>query len=209
MKDKNMDPNKAKRISRKERIIDLNMWRNIFCQTIYQILVMVILIYFGGLMFCDKPYNLVTTELRHNKTKLPTEKLRINTLCFNTFMLMNLFNMINCRIIGENDFNIFKNSRHHMGFWAVFLAEMALQFIMVIGGEFDLGSSLFGTAPMSRAMWITSWCLGFSTLFVAAAVKKIPILWFSFINIDLETVNDDSNFVTRMNKRTLDGFGKV
>ena len=45
------DPNTSKRISRKDPIIDHVMWRNIFCQSVYQIIVMMVLIFAGPFMF--------------------------------------------------------------------------------------------------------------------------------------------------------------
>lgn len=50
----------------------------------------------------------------------PTNRMKNNTLVFNTFMLMNYFNMINSRVIGEKELNICKNSLKHLLFWAVF-----------------------------------------------------------------------------------------
>lgn len=51
------------RISRKENMLNSVMWRNIICQSLYQIFVMVFLMYFGGQIFFDG-FNLVSTPLR-------------------------------------------------------------------------------------------------------------------------------------------------
>ena len=87
--------NKSNRISRKDKIMLPHMWRQIFVQSAYQVLVMCILMYLGGYMFFDKPYNLITTPLRYesgaNKGQA-TERLVMNTIMFHTYVLMTMFN---------------------------------------------------------------------------------------------------------------------
>lgn len=48
----------------------------------------------------------------------------MDTFIFHVFMLMNLFNSINCRVIVLNKINVF-SSLHHNGI-----------FLIVLGGEF-------------------------------------------------------------------------
>lgn len=79
------------RISRKEKLLNQLMWRNILCISLYQILVMFILMYFGGLMFFDG-FNLITTPLRNIATNEPTNRMALDTIIFNTFILMTLCN---------------------------------------------------------------------------------------------------------------------
>jgi len=45
---------------------------------------------------------------------------------FHTFVLMNLVNQINCRIIAQNEINIFKTLFNNYIFLIVFFLEMAL-----------------------------------------------------------------------------------
>ena len=53
-----------KRISRKNRIIEDHIWRTILGQVVYQFLVMIVLMYFGGLIFFEKPFHLIYTPIR-------------------------------------------------------------------------------------------------------------------------------------------------
>jgi magnesium-transporting ATPase (P-type) len=48
------------RESRKARIIRPAMWRNILPQAMYQIVVMIVLIFAGQAMFFDKSFNIIT-----------------------------------------------------------------------------------------------------------------------------------------------------
>jgi hypothetical protein len=73
------------------------MWRNILPQVLYQVLVMMLLMFVGQVMYFDESFNIVTSKLRINED--PTDRLRKDTLCFHTFMLMNIINLINCTVV--------------------------------------------------------------------------------------------------------------
>jgi len=90
----------SNRISRKDKILTLVMWRNIFGQVVYQTIAMLALMYFGQMMFFEESFNLVTEKLRYAEANEelgisendPTNKMRHHTMIFHTFVLMNLFN---------------------------------------------------------------------------------------------------------------------
>jgi hypothetical protein len=69
----------------------VEMWRNIIGQVAYQMLVMVVLSYFGGYIFFDEPFNLIFTDMRDQDGN-PTSRMVLDTIMFHTFILMNLFN---------------------------------------------------------------------------------------------------------------------
>lgn len=73
------------RVSRKFKVFEANMWRQILIQGNFQVFINLILIFFGGLMF-DKTYNLVTTDPRNDG------KLLIDTFIFHTFFMLTMFN---------------------------------------------------------------------------------------------------------------------
>lgn len=81
------------RISRSGPVMVPELWRSIILHAAYQVLVMMILMYAGPAMFCDEPYNLVLEDARSQKRKT------VDTICFHTFILMTLFNQINCRVV--------------------------------------------------------------------------------------------------------------
>lgn len=53
---------KETRISRQSKIFEKQMWRNIVIQTVYQVTVILCLMYFGIFIFVDS-YNLVMAEV--------------------------------------------------------------------------------------------------------------------------------------------------
>lgn len=69
------DETKSARISRRDKIMLPEMWRQITVQAAYQILVMVILMYFGGLMFFDESFNLISAPIRDKDTKKGAPRL--------------------------------------------------------------------------------------------------------------------------------------
>ena len=169
---------KKERLKKSDKVLTPLMWRAVASQTLYQALVMLILLFLGPLMF-GISYNLITTPLRNDEADggAPTYKLQHNTLMFQTFMMMNLFNMFNCRKLGsEQDpmFNVFEGIHRNWWFLIVFLAEINLQFLMV---GYSGSGKLFMTTPITLGMHLTAFFLGLGSLAVAAIVKKTPNKW--------------------------------
>jgi len=64
--------------------------------------VIMVQMYAGPFLFFEKTFNPINAELRYSDGPLkgePTDKMRLNTMVFHTFVLMTLFNMINSRVI--------------------------------------------------------------------------------------------------------------
>jgi len=94
----------AIRVSRnkeKNPLMQTGMWRQIIFMALYEVIVMLVLMYFGGMIFWDDGVNLITSELR-DKELNPKPRLELDTLIFHTYILMNLFNAINCRVINPD-----------------------------------------------------------------------------------------------------------
>jgi len=165
---------KATRISRRDEIILPEIWRNIFGAVVYQLLVLLVLVYFGEFIFFPKPFNIIYEELRDENGK-PTDRLVMDTIIFHTFILMNLFNQINCRVVEADEFNVFKTLFNNPTFWAVMIFELAVQNWMLWLAESELGSVLVGTAPLSANQTIACWCLGAGSLIIYPLAKLIPL----------------------------------
>jgi len=113
----------SNRISRKDQIIKPEMMRHIICHSSYQIFVLTILMFFGGMIFFTDSFNLVSTPMRGDDGE-PTNRLILNTICFHTFILMNLFNAINSRVIAIDEMNVFKTLINNPFFWLVTIFEI-------------------------------------------------------------------------------------
>ena len=190
------DQNKTgSRISRRDKIILPEMWRQVLVQGAYQLIVMIVLMYFGTFMFFDKSFNIITEPDRLDDQS-PSNKLIMKTMCFHTFVLMNLFNQINCRIIDEKDINVFRtlSPLNHPIFWVIIAFEIGVQQFMINAAKTEIGSAILGAGPLSDNMQITAWCFGAFSLVVNVALKQIPIdPLFKKISksIDLESENKE------------------
>jgi magnesium-transporting ATPase (P-type) len=169
---------RSKRISRRDQILTPWMWRQILGQSLYQIIVMIFLMYFGGLVFFTESFNLITTDDQDTKRKT------LNTICFHSFILMNLFNSINCRIVDTKEateLNIFKTLFNNLTFWIVLGIEVFIQHMMLNSGEWlPFLSAIFGTVKLTEGQNYTCWTLGALSLVVNLAIKQIPIDYFAF-----------------------------
>jgi magnesium-transporting ATPase (P-type) len=161
---------------------------------------MIVLMYFGSLMFFDKSFNLVETPLRDTQGNA-TNRLVLNTICFHTFFLMNWFNTLNSRIVAADDINIFKSICNNWYLWLIMLLELAVQLLMIKAGESDLGSALIGTSEITQSQHLVCWLFGIFSCVIHAIGKKIPIDLFKFAaSIDLESESKTSFIDRQMNK---------
>lgn len=143
------------RVSRdikKNPLMQPGMWRQILFMSIYQIVIMLILMYFGGLIFFDDGVNLITSKLR-NENLEPSNRLILDTFIFHTYILMNIFNSINCRVVDPDDKNVFKTILNNPLFWLITLIEISAQCGMLFVGSWNgLGSILLGTTGLTAGM---------------------------------------------------------
>jgi len=144
------------------------MKRNILSQVLYQALVMATLLYMTPSMF-DIQYDIV-----NDFTSVPANRNVHYTFLFHTLVLMNLFNMFNCRKLGSEgsrDLNIFEHIYRNWWFLAVFFLELNVQYAMV-GGYI---SPIVRCSPLSAGMHITSVCLGLGSIAVGTLTKLTPV----------------------------------
>ena len=144
--------NKSNRISRKDKILLPEMWRQIFIMSFYQVVVMTFLMYGGPFLLFEHSFNPVTAHFRYKDGEMkgePTDKLRLYTIMFHSFILMTLFNQINSRVVDAKELNVFKTLCNNFYFWVIILFELALQHFMLISSEWTVFSALFGTAHLS------------------------------------------------------------
>jgi len=144
--------------------------------------------YFGEIMFFKKSFNLITAPLRDQETEKAEDPLVLITIQFYIFVLMNLFNQFNCRIVVDKEFNIFKDLWKNYFFILVAAFEFFLTWAMVDIGATTIGSSLIGTANLNPMNHLICWLVGGSTLIIGALIKLVPIEKFEEIihHFDLE-----------------------
>ncbi|KAF2289368.1 hypothetical protein GH714_035433 [Hevea brasiliensis] len=140
-------------VGRGESFITRAMWRNIFGQSIYQLVVLAVLNFDGkhllGLSGSDA-------------TKI------VNTLIFNSFVFCQVFNEINSRDVEK--INVFRGMFNSSVFVVVIVSTVTFQVIIV---EF-LGT-FAGTVPISWQLWLLSVLIGAVSMPVAVVLKCIPV----------------------------------
>lgn len=118
-------------------------------------------------------YNLITEEKRDEDGNIGP-KMQHYTLLFQTFCLMNMFNMFNSRMLGnKNDrqFNIFAKICDNWLFLIVLFFELNAQYAIV---SYKLTRTIFGCTQITTSMHIASTGFAFGTLVVGALSKFIP-----------------------------------
>lgn len=134
-------------------LITLKMWKMIIGQSIFQLVVTLIL-YFGGVTIFS-----YTT---------PEEHKQLQTLIFNTFVWMQIFNQYNNRRLDDR-FNIFEGVQNNYFF-------IGIQ-VIIIGGQIliiFIGGAAFGVVRMRPPLWGYSVVLGALSLPMAAFIRLIP-----------------------------------
>lgn len=178
--------------------------------SLYQVIVMLLLMYFGGLIFFEDGVDLVTSKLRDEDLN-PTNRLKLDTLLFHTYILMNLFNAINCRVVDPNEKNVFRTILNNPLFWIITLIEVCTQCGMLFVGSWNgLGSVLLGATGLTASQQITAWCLGASTLLVNVAIKFIPLGLIDVLplpNFEDPKFHED-NFIAKKNAELKEKISK-
>ncbi|EAS31446.3 calcium-translocating P-type ATPase, PMCA-type [Coccidioides immitis RS] len=135
-------------------LITPTMWKMIIGQSIYQLVVTLILNFAGK--------NIL--NYGHSKE----DEARFRALIFNTFVWMQIFNQYNSRRI-DNQINIFEGLLSNKWF-------IAIQFI-ITGGQvliIFVGRTAFAVRPLNGTEWGVSVILGLISLPVAIIIRLIP-----------------------------------
>ncbi|KAM7223988.1 plasma membrane calcium-transporting ATPase [Rhypophila decipiens] len=144
-------------------IISTTMWKMIFGQAIYQLLITFLLFYGSPGILPD--YDEGLDEVA---------PVQIKALVFNTFVWMQIFNQWNNRRL-DNKFNIFEGLFKNWYFVCISTIMCAAQILIMFFGStpFSLPS---GTGPLKQtpAMWAYAIFLGFLSIPVGIIIRLVP-----------------------------------
>jgi Ca2+-transporting ATPase len=164
------------------------MWKMILGQSIYK-LATCFTLYFAGHSLFD-----------FNKSD-EVEMLELNTIIFNTFVWMQIFNEFNCRRL-DNKFNIFEGI--HKNKWFI-----VINFIMV-GGQILIifvSGKAFGVTRLSGWQWGVS--LGFAVFCIpwAAVLKLAPDVYVEvLLDRFAKVIKCVLSWVTKAYERVIPGI---
>lgn len=131
------------------------MWKMIIGQSIYKLTVCFTL-YFAG----DRILSYDTND--------PHKQQQLDTIIFNTFVWMQIFNELNCRRL-DNHFNVFEGVHRNYLFMGINVLMVGGQVLIIF-----VGGAAFGVTPLDGVQWAI--CFGCSVfcIFWAAVLKLVP-----------------------------------
>lgn len=143
---------------RHKALISRTLLRNVIGHSIYQLVVLFVLILKGSDLFD------IDDGFRSAMSCKPGQH---SSVVFTTFVFMQLFNEINSRMLQER--NVFTGIHKNYGFLIIWVAQAAMQIIMV-----QFFNTAFHVTGMDWDQWM--WCLflGFSELLWAQLIFTIP-----------------------------------
>jgi Ca2+ transporting ATPase len=159
---------KRQPVNRSKSIIATRMWANMLGQALYQIAVVMFLLFGGAEAFGFEEGHLVESDdgLYPGYKK---ENSIHYTLIFNTFVWMQLFNEINSRNL-EGEFNVFRGIQRNPLFVGILLLTAMLQVVMV---EFGGKAMHVHEDGLDGMYWGVSIALGSGSLLVQQVINIV------------------------------------
>ncbi|KAI5866375.1 calcium-translocating P-type ATPase [Durotheca rogersii] len=137
-------------------IISITMWKMIIGQAIYQLAVTFVLYYAGNTIGIVEP----------------GEFTRRDTLVFNTFVWMQIFNQWNNRRL-DNQFNIFEGLLQNWFFIGINVAMCGAQVLIIFVGGTPFSISLLDP-PQTAPQWACAIVIGVISIPIGMVIRLIP-----------------------------------
>ncbi|RYC56583.1 hypothetical protein CHU98_g9625 [Xylaria longipes] len=146
---------------RNASIISITMWKMIVGQAIYQLAVTFVL-YYGA-------YD-IGIAAREDLTQVVST--RRDSLVFNTFVWMQIFNQWNNRRL-DNRFNILEGITHNYFFLGINIVVIGLQILIIFVGNTPFNISAL-QPPQTGPQWATALILGALSIPIGMLIRLIP-----------------------------------
>jgi len=134
-------------------LITITMWKMIIGQAVYQLTITLIL-YYGS-------YSILSYQSER-------EIESVNTLVFNTFVWMQIFNQWNNRRL-DNKFNIFEGVLNNWFFLGINGIMIGAQTMIIF-----VGGAAFRIKHQNAAQWAYAIVLGFLSIPIGAVIRLVP-----------------------------------
>lgn len=140
------------------------MWKQITGQNIYKCTVIFVLYFAGG--------RILDYDLSN-----PDKKLELDTVIFNSFVWMQIFNIFNNRRL-DNKLNVLEGIHRNHFFTGIVVLIIGLQVMIIqVGGRaFQIKSG-----GLDGVQWAISIVTGFVCIPWAVAIRRLPDPWFAAI----------------------------
>jgi magnesium-transporting ATPase (P-type) len=157
-------------------ILQKVIWRQVYGVTLWNIIVMVLVMYFGRSMF-NLPY-----QSSDQVADTPNKQQHF-TIIFNTFVFLQFFNQINCRVVGPTDFNVFAGFFSN---WIFILVLAVIYFVQLWASSPNGLGWLFETCAIESQDFYSSIVWGSTSLLVAFLLKLTPAEWMEKVPIKID-----------------------
>ncbi|KAF9294441.1 hypothetical protein BGZ88_003889 [Linnemannia elongata] len=165
-------------------LINFTMWKMILGEAILQLAITFVLEYAGmNILNYDElpgylqdrarassPDPVKQQESLDSITKAYTQFKRqeLDTMVFNTFVFLQIFNEVNCRRL-DNHLNIFSGIHRNTYFIVIFFIMVIFQVIIV-----QFGGAAFDTEKLNGIQWLICILLGLLSIPVGVIIRLIP-----------------------------------
>lgn len=169
-------------IKKGDTIMTPVMWRQIYGMTIYMVFILTINWFFTEFMW-DLPFDMAEDNYKSPNGKLMegTNKTKVLTIIFCTFIFMQIFNEINARKVGAREFNVFIGFFRNFYFIAVIAITVFLQFVFVEYLWF-----FFTAYSLTQKQYAASILWGASTIIVSMVLKVLPEEWMKKLPVFID-----------------------
>jgi len=201
---------------RSDAIVNQVMWRNIVGQSIYQIIVLLVLMFKGGDIF-NVPFEqsdpfyptgeqVAENPLRGWVEQEPTNKVLMYTIIFQAFVFMQLFNQINSRKLGERDYNVFADFFNNWLFIVITIITFAVQVVAVMYGD-----RYMRCVPLNLEQNLYCAAIGVFCIPYGLLLKFVPSDWFAWIKLEeteMEAEEEQGSIVAALKKSHTKNLSK-
>jgi len=168
-----------KPVGRNAPLITRKMWRFIIVHSIYQLIVNFVILYAGDRMF-----------------QLHGDQRHLFTIIFNTFVLMQLFNEFNARMLND-ELNMFSNIFKNKFFMIIGIATFGVQVLFVeVGGDFT------STSHLTYYEWFICMALGMLEIPIGLLSRFIPVTEPEHLSLLESQPLDGGDFMMKEIKKT-------
>ena len=162
------------------------MLRNIICMALYEIVVLLIMLLYRPIIFFPRDYEenelylCIDGEDISDSENKNNCQLILNTMIFHTFVMMQIFNEINCRRIKTKQLIMCENLFNNWKFICVVILTVVVQYALV-----QSGLKVLNTYPLNLMEHIVSLLLA-ANIFTWNVICKffIPESIFAWIKFD-------------------------
>lgn len=119
-----------------------------------------------------------------------------HTLFFHTFVMMQVFNEINCRKLKSSELNVFKGFFNNSMFLMIIIVTVVVQVLIV-----QYGGIIFQTTALNLHQHIFSLCVGVGALLFGILFRLVPIQLFACFKFK-EEEKKESTFTNMVRKKT-------